>query len=411
MQVNQRRVMGHIGSLAQFNATPGAGITRFSYSPQDAQARSYLLEQFSALDLPVQIDPLGNIRARYAGTDPTLPPLWVGSHIDSVRHGGMYDGVVGVVGALEAVTVLSENGIRPRRSVEVVVFSEEEGSNFGTTMVGSKCLAGKLDLAGLERLKDENGASCVQLAKAFGLHPEQVSNCRLSPGSVDAMVELHIEQGIVLDRRQVRLGVVRAIAGMVTARITVTGESNHAGATPMDMRCDPMVSAAKLICRIQEIAAKECLPDTVATVGEIACSPNMPNVIPGQVSFTVDIRDIHEEGMDKALSLLREAMEQTSAEDHTVFSLEMIGRSAPVAMTGRVVSAIREAAASCGVPYLEMNSGAVHDTAMLALLTDVGMIFVPSVDGKSHNPQEHTAPEDIALGCQALLETVLRLTK
>lgn len=411
MQVNQERIMGRIADLSQFNASPGQGVTRFSYSSQDAQARAYLARCFAALDMPVQTDALGNIRALYQGRDPSLPPLWIGSHIDSVRHGGMYDGVVGVVGALETVSVLAEHDVRPRRSIEVVVFSEEEGSNFGTTMVGSKYLAGKLGPEDLKQLRTGGGISCAQIAADFGFHPEETGACRLSPGDVDAMVELHIEQGIVLDRKGIRLGVVEAIAGMVTVRVTVEGESNHAGATPMDMRHDPMVSAARLICQIQEIAARRCLPNTVATVGEVLCSPNMPNVIPSQVSFTVDIRDIDEAGMDRALELLGQAMDRVSAEDGVAVSLEVIGRSQPVAMTERVVSAVREAAAACGAAYLDINSGAVHDTAMLAHVTDVGMIFVPSVEGKSHNPQEYTAPEDISLGCQALLETALRLTK
>lgn len=411
MQVKQERIMGHITALSQFNATPGAGITRFSYSPQDAQARAYLLDQFAALDMTVRVDPVGNVRARYAGSDPSLPPLWIGSHIDSVRNGGMYDGVVGVVGALEAVSVLSESGVRPRRSIEVVFFSEEEGSNFGTTMVGSKCLAGKLDFAGLERLRTESGISCPRMAADFGLYPEDVASCRLAPGMVDAMLELHIEQGIVLDRRQVKLGVVQAIAGMCTVRVTVRGESNHAGATPMDMRRDPMAAAARLILSVQDIAAAQCLPDTVATVGEISCAPNMPNVIPGEVSFTVDIRDVEEAGIDRALSLLEKALAEVSAGEGVTVSLETIGRSAPVVLTDRVVRAVREAAAACGVPCMDMNSGAVHDTAMLAGITDVGMIFIPSAEGRSHTPEEYTAPEDIALGCQALLNAAIALTK
>lgn len=410
MHVNQERIVQRIEDLARCNATPGAGITRFSYSEQDAEARRYILGLCDQLGLSVQIDPLGNFRARYQGADPSLAPVWIGSHIDSVRHGGKYDGILGVVGALEVVNVLKERQIIPRRSVEVVFFSEEEGSNFGTTMVGSKYLAGKLDVDGLERLRAEDGRSCLQMAEDFGLPPVREEGRRLLPGDVDAMVELHIEQGVVLDRKKVRLGVVRAIAGMVTVRVTVSGESNHAGATPMELRKDPMVAAARLILRIQEIAAGECLPGTVATVGEIACSPNMPNVIPGQVSFTVDIRDVDESGMDRALRLLQDAMDQVADSDGVEVHLETIGRNRPVRMSERIVSAIRDAEEATGASHMDMNSGAVHDTAMLALLTDVGMIFVPSVDGKSHNALEFTAPEDLALGCQALLGTVLRLT-
>ena len=411
MQVNQERIMGHIDALSQFNATPDAGITRFSYSPQDAQARAYLMDRFAALAMPVHVDSVGNVRARYAGSNPSLPPLWIGSHIDSVRNGGMYDGVVGVVGALEVVSALFENEIRPRRSIEVVLFSEEEGSNFGTTMVGSKCLAGKLDFAGLERLQTVSGISCARMAAEFGLHPEDVLSYRLVPGMVDAMLELHIEQGIVLDRKKVKLGVVQAIAGMCTVRVTVSGESNHAGATPMNMRHDPMTAAARLILIIRDIAADQCLPDTVSTVGEISCTPNMPNVIPGEVSFTVDIRDVKETGIDRSLALLEQAMAEVSDEAGVQISLETIGRSSPVVLSDRVVSALRDAAAACGVPYIDMNSGAVHDAAMLAGVTDVGMIFVPSADGRSHTSEEYTAPEDIALGCQALLNAAITLTK
>ena len=411
MHVSLERIMERIEALARFNATPGAGVTRFSFGPEDAQARDYLFSLFRQLGMEVQVDPVGNIRARYPGQDSALAPVWVGSHIDSVRNGGQYDGIVGVVGALETVSVLRENGVTPRRSIDVVIFPEEEGSNFGTTMVGSKCLAGKLDYAGLEKLRAEDGRSCAQMMKDFGLSPERVAECPLAPDAVDAMLELHIEQGIVLDRRQVKLGVVKAIAGMITVRFTVTGESNHAGATPMDMRHDPLVSAAKLICKAQEIAAAECLKDTVATVGEIQCSPNMPNVIPGQVSFTVDIRDIDQAGMDRCLSLIQAAADQVAAQDGVTITMDTIGRNVPVQMTERVVDAVRAAAQATGASWMEMNSGAVHDTAMLALRADVGMIFVPSVDGKSHNALEYTAPEDITLGCEALLNTVVSLTK
>ncbi len=410
LAVSAQRISERLTAFSQYNDTPGNGVTRFSFGENDKKARQYLLSICEKLGLSVSVDPVGNLRARYQGTDPTLAPLWVGSHMDSVRNGGMYDGLVGVVGALEAVSVLSENGIVPSRSIDVVVFAEEEGSNFGTTMVGSKCLAGKLDLAGLERLRAEDGRSCAQVMRDFGLRPEAVASCYLTPGQVHAMMELHIEQGIVLDRKQVKLGIVQAIAGMITVRITVSGESNHAGSTPMDLRHDPLVSAAKLICRVQKIAETQCTPDTVATVGEIVCAPNMPNVIPGQVAFTVDIRDVDENGMETALALLKQTMEEVSVADGVTMTLDMIGRSKPVVMSGRVREAIAASIHERGVSCMEMNSGAVHDTAMLAPLTDVGMIFVPSVNGKSHNPEEYTPLEDIALGCQALLDTVARLT-
>ncbi len=411
METNLNRIMETIGCLAAFNDTPGDGITRFSFGEQDRKARAYITEILEGLGMQVTVDAVGNMRARYEGSDPKLAPLWVGSHIDSVRNGGQYDGIVGVVGAMETVRVMHENGYRGRRPVEVVIFAEEEGSNFGTTMVGSKVMTGNYGIEELNHLKTPEGKTAFCTMKEFGLKPEQWKSAVICPEDVYGMLELHIEQAIVLEREGLRLGVVKAIAGMRTLTIQIKGESNHAGATPMNMRRDPMAAAARLIAAVQRFGTQEAFPTTVATVGQITCSPNMPNVIPAEVSFTVDIRDITEEGIDLVTELIEKEVAVLKKETGVEISIGLIGESKPIHLSEQVTGIVEEAVKETGAPYKCMNSGAVHDAAMLAELTEVGMIFVPSHDGKSHTPTEYTGPEDIKLGADVLLKTVLRLIK
>lgn len=411
MNVSEERIMQRIEKFASFNSNEGVGISRFSYSTNDNNARKWLMEVFSELKLDVTTDPVGNIRARYTGSNPELKPIMIGSHIDSVRNGGKYDGIVGVVGAMEVLSVMRENNYTPKCPVELIVFAEEEGSNFGTTMVGSKALVGKLSLKDMNNLHNDKGQTSVEVMRNFGLTPENMDNYILKAGDVAAMMELHIEQGIVLERKKKRLGVVQAIAGMTTLTITVQGESNHAGATPMDMRKDPMCAAAVLIEKIEDIGAHQVLKSTVTTIGTISCKPNMPNVIPYEVSFTVDIRDIDADAIQTTINKIQSCAEIISAQRGVTIDFEMIGSSTPVALSPRIMDVISKSVSVCSDSWMYMNSGAVHDAAMMATITDVGMIFVPSVDGKSHNPDEYTSSADIALGCQALLSAVIELSK
>lgn len=409
MNVNETRIMERIEAFSKFNENPEFGISRFSYGKEDAEARKWLLQVCRELDLSISVDPVGNIRARYEGKDPTLAPIMIGSHMDSVRNGGKYDGIVGVVGALEVLSVMRDYEYQPKRSIELVVFAEEEGSNFGTTMVGSKALTGKLSLEEMEVLHTENGENAIEVLEKFGLHPADMDAYILKSTDVDAMLELHIEQGIVLEREKKRLGVVQAIAGMTTLEVTISGESNHAGATPMNMRSDPMSAAAILMAKIEDVAAHQVLESTVATVGSICCKPNMPNVIPGEVVFTVDIRDIDADAIQDTIQKIEKYAKIISEERGVQIAFRTIGTSSPIALSPRIKAVIEKAVAKCSDSWMKMNSGAVHDAAMMASVTDVGMIFVPSVRGKSHNKEEYTEASDITLGCQALLLSVCSL--
>ncbi len=410
MFVNQSRIIQRIEKCASYNDTPGNGVSRFSYGTADGEVKQWLLSICRSLGMNITIDAIGNIRARYHGKNPGLAPVMIGSHIDSVRNGGKYDGIVGVIGALEVVSVMKENDYVPERAVDLIVFAEEEGSNFGTTMVGSKVMTGKLSLKDLEKLKNEAEKSCADIARSVGLPVDKPESARIGPEDVDSMIELHIEQGIVMEREGKHIGVVKAIAGMVTYRVVVTGQSNHAGGTPMSMRNDPMVAAACIIKEIKTIAGSRVNDTTVATVGKISAEPGVSNVIANSVEFSLDIRDIVQSGIEKADRLIREAAEKVSTEYGVKVVFDKVGSSLPISLADRVISAITKAACDCTDSWMPINSGAVHDAAMMAGITDAGMIFVPSVAGKSHCPEEYTHPEDIALGAQVLLNTVTNLT-
>lgn len=409
METVQGRMLERIEALALRNDTPGNGITRFSYGKQDAEARNYLLRECRKMGFPYSIDAVGNIRVRYKGTCPDLAPVLCGSHIDSVRNGGKYDGITGVVTALEVLQVLSENRTELERTVELIIFAEEEGSNFGTTMLGSKALVGKCGCSYLRELMSAEHVSAYDIMKGCGLEPDKIPLYQLKPGDVYAMIELHVEQGIILEREHKTIGVVEAIAGMQTYRVKINGRSNHAGATPMNMRQDPAVAAARLICEIEEFARTGAFPTTVATVGEITCEPNAANVIPQSVQFSVDIRDIREDGIEKVVEYLKNQIRCVEENNHVTAELNLIGTSDCIRLHPDIVNCIEECVKDRGIPYMRMNSGAVHDAAMLTAVTKVGMIFVPSAEGKSHTADEYTKPEEIKQGADLLLEVVTRL--
>ncbi len=411
MKVNQYRIESVIETLAKFNDTPENGVTRFSYSKNDRAAKDYLMNIFNELSLKMSVDAIGNIRARYEGKDPSLSPILIGSHMDSVRNGGKYDGIVGVVGAIEVVRVLSENNYKPKRSIEIIIFAEEEGSNFGTTMVGSKTLVGKLDVSDLKKLKNYQNHTCYDMVKGFGLNPDEISNYLITKDDAYAMIELHIEQGIVLEKEQKKLGIVEVICGMKTIKVSVEGVSNHAGATPMNFRQDPLVAVAEFISSIEKAARYYVLPTTVATVGEINCSPNMANVIPKSVTFTVDIRDVEQNGIDEMIKFVDKELKYIIEKYNVTASYILIGESKCIDLSKKITDAIESSITSLKVPFMRMNSGAVHDAAMFAQVTDVGMIFIPSRDGKSHSADEYSSYEDIALGCLVLLNTVIELAQ
>lgn len=404
-----RRIKTDIENIAKITATPGMGNTRFSYSEEDAEVRKYLLKRIRDLGLAIKIDGIGNIRAKYIDNNEDQPSIATGSHIDTVANGGKFDGVTGVISALEAIRVIKENNVKLKHPIELIIFAEEEGSNFGITMLGSKVLTGRYKLKDLKEIKNDAGVSCYQVVKDFGLDIDSIENEVLLKEEIKAMIELHVEQGRVLDSKQIPIGIVQSIAGMRVYKLTLEGISDHAGSTPMCLRKDPMVGATEIITYLERVAKEKALPTTVTTVGRICCKPNSSNVIPRKIKFYVDIRDVKAEGIEIVTRELKNKIREVTRKRGLKYTINLLGESDCVKLSSKVIDIIENIALEKGYIFKKMNSGAVHDSAMLAGITDVGMIFVPSVSGISHCPEEFTRFEDIKLGCDLLLSAIIKL--
>ncbi|MCK9217032.1 MAG: Zn-dependent hydrolase [Firmicutes bacterium] len=403
------RIKRDIENIAIITATPQKGSTRFSYSDEDRRAREYLFKEMEKLNLEIKVDGAGNIRAKYAHGNESLPSVILGSHIDTVANGGKFDGVTGVISALELIRVIKEKKVQLKRPLELIVFAEEEGSNFGITMLGSKILTGKFSLKDLKNIKTYDGITGYDVMSNFGLDVDSIGRDVLKRNDVAAMIELHVEQGGILDLEDTPIGIVKSIAGMRTYKISLKGVSNHAGTTPMYLRKDPMAGASEIISYLEEAAKEHALPTTVGTVGKILCKPNMPNVISGEVNFYVDIRDVDPQGIEKVADALLNKTNEVAKKRGLTSSVELIGESDSVKLSSKIIEAIESSAIEENYKYKIMNSGAVHDSAMLTNFTDVGMIFVPSIGGLSHCPEERTNYEDIKLGCDLLIHAVIKL--
>lgn len=409
METNIKRLSEMIETLAGMTETPDKGVTRFSYSKEDKNARDYLIGIAHKLNLSVNTDAVGNIFIEFPGTDSLLPSVITGSHIDSVHSGGRFDGIVGSVGALEAVNVMIEEGYKPKNTIYVVFFAEEEGSNFHVPVMGSKTLVGKLGVEDWKNIKNADGISAYEVAKEFGLNPDAIPDSLIAKDSVKACVELHIEQSVRLEEEGHEIGIVEGIAGLNWLKITLSGVSNHAGATPMNLRNDPMVTAANVIAEISEIA-KSVTKTAVATVGSVEVIPNIPNAIPEIVSFTVDIRDIEKQGIENVSTAIEESVKKYSELNGVSYQIESIATSEPIKIQSYMIETMKKNAETLGLDYVLMPSGAVHDSNYMAEVTDVGMIFVPSVNGRSHVPEEYTDIKDIKVGADLLLATIVSLT-
>lgn len=406
MHINLKRLMKDIEVLSSFNETLGEGCTRFSYSEEDKKARDYIINEMKKIGLKVIVDPVGNIRGILEGENPNEPVIMSGSHIDTVYKGGKLDGNLGVVCALEVARVLVENKVSLKRPYEVIVFTEEEGSNFGYNLVGSKVFTGNCNLEKIKELKDKNGESMYEKIKGLDLNPDDLQKCIVNPSEIKGFVELHIEQGNVLDLENKSVGIVSGIVGLQWYEIEIKGKPNHAGATPMHSRKDPLVFASKIISQIPTIVKDKGDNSIVATVGNILCKPNAINVIPESVKFTIDIRGINIENV----SLVVDEIDKMLKEESFDYKINLLTQAREVKLSENILNVIEESAIEEKISYKKMYSGANHDSSIMAQITDVAMIFVPSVDGRSHCPEEYTKEKDIEKGCQLLLSSIIKLT-
>lgn len=420
MKINEKRLLANLHALKAFTDTPGNGVTRFSYGLQDAKARTYILKRAADAGCTIKIDPLQNIRIGLRTNIPGRKIVMAGSHIDTVRNGGWLDGIYGVCGALEALETLSENlqpsdaevsAVSAGANYEMVIFAEEEGSGFGSTMAGSKFAAGLYDESALDTLKNDEGQPLRQvletLPQPYIRQPLTGVELRWELSEIKTMLELHIEQGPVLDREGLSLGIVDAIYGMRVIEVTLTGVGNHAGATPMTERYDALCTASECILAAEETARADEDKRTVVTVGKMELMPNCSNVIPETVRFTLEVRDKEEAKINSCMDDIIHRIDDLAAARKVNCHIEELSRSSPLPLTRRLIRRMEERAAAQGLAYRIMDSGAVHDACMMANHVDTGMIFVPSTDGRSHVPQEDTREEYLITGAQFLLDTIL----
>jgi allantoate deiminase len=394
MSISVERIQSDIEAIARCTETPGEGATRPTFSKAWDQARAYVIAQAEGAGCVVRTDAAGNVHARPAALGWEAPAWLVGSHIDSVPHGGDYDGVVGVVVGLELLRSAAEDRLAAA-PVELIVFAEEEGPTFGLGMLGSRAWVGELSAEQLGNLKNAAGKTYLEAGAPYGVDATKLSADRIDPKRCRGLIEVHIEQGPGMWRRDQRLGIVRAIAGRVQARVVMRGEANHAGATSMHDRKDALVGAADVIILLGQDARS--VRDTVLTVGSLEVWPNAINVVPGRVEFTVDFRTPDRRRLSGAAQWLR-AQIGTLAEEHKLgVAVEVTEQIAPVQMSQELRDCLVRDCAALGIQDLPLLvSGALHDSAILAPHIPTVMLFVPSKDGISHNPAEFSRVEDVA---------------
>jgi beta-ureidopropionase / N-carbamoyl-L-amino-acid hydrolase len=406
MAIDADRLWRRIAALSEIT-DPERPWTRRSFTPRFLEGREWLAAEFRAAGLETRIDAGGNLVGRLAGADPSLKPIVLGSHSDTVPSGGRYDGILGVLAALEVAQSFLERGDRLRHSLEIYDFLAEEPSEFGLSCIGSRALAGALTDEMLTFTRPD-GMTLSEGVRYVGGRPEELASVRRAPGSVAAYVEVHIEQGRVLESEGIAIGVVTDIVGIRRQRITVSGRADHAGATPMPLRADALVGAARLIeAAYTRATARSHDPrPLVATFGRIEVSPNAANAVPGEAVLTLEVRSGDEEAV-KAFGdrLLKDLAPELEAMRLSVKS-EPISHMSPTACAPVVRSAIEAAATSLGLSTRDLPSGAGHDGVFVARTGPIGMIFVPCLDGRSHAPEESIEPHQAADGARVLAETV-----
>ncbi len=402
-RADPRRLETRILELGRFGANPEGGVSRLAFSPADVAGRQYVASLLVAAGLQVRIDSAGNLLGRREGREPKLPVILFGSHIDSVPRGGNYDGDVGVLGAVECIELLNAASHVTRHPLEVVVFSDEEGG-----LVGSRAMAGELTSGALEETSG-SGLKLREGIRSIGGDPDRLASARRSPGELRAFLELHIEQGGLLDEKGLEIGVVEGIVGINWWDVRVEGVANHAGTTPMDRRKDALLAAAELVLAVNRVVTST--PGRqVGTVGRIAAAPGAPNVIPGRVEMSLELRDLSAEKIGSLFASIETEARAIEARRGVGISFRPVDSTAVPALTDeRVRRLVSTAATELGLKHMSMPSGAGHDAQDLARLTPTGMIFVPSAGGISHAPKEYTSPEQMARGVDVLLRTILAI--
>lgn len=407
MEINKDRLWARLMELGEIGKQSSGGVTRYSFTLDESRAKELVIAYMKEAGLAVREDAAGNIIGRREGTNPEAAVVLTGSHIDTVPDGGMFDGALGVLSAIEALQRMDELEIRNVHPIEVIAFTDEEGSRFGFGMIGSRAVAGTLRQEDLEQ-RDEQAVSIADAMRSAGLAPERIGEAAKPPHEVKAYVELHIEQGRVLENLNKPVGLVTGIAGPLWQQFTLSGQAGHAGATPMPLRRDPMQAAAEILNYIYAEAKK--YENAVATVGKLRTLPGGVNVIPGEVQFSLDLRDIDEAERDRLEASIRAYSQQVCEKLGIELRIDLLQRVAPAPSSPMVQEAVAQAGKLAGLSELpRLVSGAGHDGMQFSSLWPLGMIFVRSRNGISHNPEEWSSSEDCTAGTEVLYHTLLEL--
>ena len=403
LMVNGDRLNQSITSLASIGQLPNGGVKRIAYSKEDLEARNLVRQWMKELQMEISIDAAGNIIGRYPGDNSDAAAIATGSHIDTVPCGGHYDGAYGVLAGLEVVRVLKENQIKLERSLEVIVFTDEEGS-----MIGSKAISGRV-VPDPEYYRRPDGTDIQTCLNRVGGNWNSITRSRRNSQDIAAFVELHVEQGPVLESMGKQIGVIEGIVGQRRFNITVKGSANHAGTTPMQMRCDALVAASQVVLAVNQIGNTP--GQQVATVGKMEVLPNAANVVPGWVEMSLDIRDLSSLHIDSLLKQLRIRLEEIAVASNTQIRLNPCLHNEPALAEPYIQKAIALSCQNLNLSYTHLPSRASHDAQEMAQITDMGMIFVPSKMGVSHDANEYTSPEQCVQGANVLLHTLIQLGK
>lgn len=389
------RIATNLEGLKAFTATPGNGCTRLPFTKEARDAVEYLKKEMTSIGLEVFEDAAGNVFGLLKGEDPTAPCVMMGSHYDSVVNGGDFDGIAGVVCAFEVARQLKERGITPKRNFVAVGFCDEEGMRFGTGYFGSGAILGNRDVEYCKRFKDKDGISIYEAMKEYGLDPEKVTEARWAEGSIGSFLELHIEQGPVLDAENIEIGLVDCIVGIQRYMVTVHGRADHAGTTPMDMRMDAVDAATKVISKIADWA-REKADGTVATTGYINTIPGGMNIVAEKVEFTVDIRSSNNDNINDITRRIRAALDAETKAMGGSYEMDNKLTITPVQLSEEMLAIMEKDCHEKGYSCKRLASGAGHDALEIGQVIPTVMLFVPSKDGRSHCPVEFTKYSDFA---------------
>ena len=404
--IDQRRIQNRIIEFSDIGKVPDQGITRPGLSEKEIEVKQKAISIMKSLGLQIRIDPFGNVIGRREGKDPNAPPIMTGSHLDTVRNGGSFDGAAGVIGALEVIHTLNELEISTYHPIEIIILTAEEPNRFSFSAFGSRGLSLKWNFEELSQLKDEKGIPLPIALQSIGIDWESMQRFTQSP-HLHTFIEMHVEQGERLYKKGISIGVVLGVTGIYRQQVFVQGEANHSGTTPMPLRKDALMAASEIILAAEQCVQTQEDEDATATVGRIQVTPNQVNIIPGEVVLTVEFRSTLPEILKEIKARFKQALSHIGQKRKLKIVSEEVLVQPPMRFSEEVIRSIRKSSQTLGFPSLDLFSMAGHDANHLASITNAGMIFIPSKGGFSHCPEEWTDSKDIVKGCMVLLYTIL----